>query len=231
VARFSHPVGLDVFDDRDIIRRDLIAECIHCGFCLPACPTYQLFGDEMDSPRGRIHLMGQLAAGALVTEEATFHLDRCLGCLACVSACPSGVQYEPLLQATRAQLERHGVRSVEQRITRAGIFALFPYRQRLRAIYATLRALDLLGLGTTLRSQRLINRLPRALRGAVSVTPTTGKRTTVPPLSAARSPLRGRVGLLIGCVQDTFFSNVNEATVEVLTAEGFDVLTPSTQGC
>ena len=230
MAPFSHPIGLDVFDDLDPLDPGLLADCVHCGFCLPACPTYLLFGDEMDSPRGRIYLMGQLANGAKVSEKATMHLDRCLGCLACVSACPSGVQYEPLLQATRAQLERHGVRSKKQRLTRKGIFALFPYRDRLRLVYAGLRAIDLIGLGQALRGQRLAERLPRSLASALGVAPPTSKRSVIPALSAATAT-RGRVSLLTGCVQDTFFSQVNRATVDVLTAEGFDVLAPSSQGC
>jgi glycolate oxidase iron-sulfur subunit len=231
MARFSHPVGLDVFDDRDPLDPGLLADCVHCGFCLPACPTYQLYGEEMDSPRGRIYLMRELAAGAPVSAAATMHLDRCLGCLACVTACPSGVQYEPLLQATRAQLERHGVRTPAARALRKGIFELFPYRDRLRIIYSALRGIDLVGLGRAFRSARLSERLPSALAAAMSVAPWTSKRTVVPRLSLARSATRGRVGLLTGCVQEAFFSNVNAATVEVLTAEGFDVIAPTSQGC
>jgi glycolate oxidase iron-sulfur subunit len=231
VAPFSHPTGLDVFDDLDPLDPGLLADCVHCGFCLPSCPTYLIFNDEMDSPRGRIYLMGELANGAKVTEKATMHLDRCLGCLACVTACPSGVQYEPLLQATRAQLERHGVRSKNQRLTRTGIFALFPYRERLRVLYAGLRAIDVVGLGRALRGQRLADRLPGPLATALSVAPPTAKRSTIAPVSAATTTTRGRVNLLTGCVQDTFFSNVNRATVDVLTAEGFDVVAPNPQGC
>jgi glycolate oxidase iron-sulfur subunit len=231
VAPFSHPAGLDVFDDLDPLDPGLLADCVHCGFCLPSCPTYLLFGDEMDSPRGRIYLMGELANGAKVTEKATMHLDRCLGCLACVSACPSGVQYEPLLQATRAQLERHGVRSTPQRLTRTGIFALFPYKERLRVFYVGLRAIDLAGLGRAMRGQRLAERLPRPVASALAVAPPTGKRRVVPPTSPATTTSRGRVSLLTGCVQDTFFSGVNQATVDVLTAEGFEVIAPSAQGC
>ncbi|HEY5274567.1 MAG TPA: heterodisulfide reductase-related iron-sulfur binding cluster [Acidimicrobiales bacterium] len=231
MAAFSHPVGLDVFDDLDPIDPGLLADCVHCGFCLPYCPTYLVFSDEMDSPRGRIYLMGELANGAQVSEKATMHLDRCLGCLACVSACPSGVDYESLLQSTRAQLERHGVRSAKQRLTRSGIFALFPYRDRLRVVYAGLRAIDLAGLGRVLRGQRLAERVPRSIATALAVAPATAKRSVILPLSPARSATRGRVSLLLGCVQDTFFSKVNRATVEVLTAEGFDVLAPSSQGC
>jgi glycolate oxidase iron-sulfur subunit len=231
VAPFTHPVGLDVFDDLDPLDPGLLADCVHCGFCLPACPTYLLFNDEMDSPRGRIYLMGQLADGAKVSEKATMHLDRCLGCLACVSACPSGVDYESLLQSTRAQLERHGVRSAKQRLTRRGIFALFPYRDRLRVVYAGLRAIDVAGLGRALRGERLAARLPRSLATAIGVAPPTSRRSVIPPESPASSASRGRVSLLLGCVQDTFFSRVNRATVDVLCAEGYDVVAPGSQGC
>ena len=113
--------------------RKLIDECVHCGFCLPACPTYQTWGQEMDSPRGRIYLMkahneGRLPLSGTIVE----HFDRCLGCLACVSACPSGVQYDVLIEQTRAEIERVHRRSLWDRLFRALLFALFPYPARLR---------------------------------------------------------------------------------------------------
>ncbi len=82
--------------------REIVGDCVHCGFCLPTCPTYQLWGEEMDSPRGRIHLIGQLLDGAEASPAAALHLDRCLGCMACVPACPSGVRYDKLIEAARA---------------------------------------------------------------------------------------------------------------------------------
>src|SRR5262245_50670432 len=121
------------FDAHHPPQRELIAECVHCGFCLPTCPTYVLWQEEMDSPRGRIHLMKQGLDGAPLTTAMARHFDLCLGCMACVTACPSGVQYGRLIEATRQQVERRHPRSAADRLFRALIFALFPYPSRLRA--------------------------------------------------------------------------------------------------
>jgi len=141
--------------DPDGSLRDLAGDCVHCGFCLPACPTYQLWGEEMDSPRGRIHLITQVLETGTGTAATAEHLDRCLGCMACVTACPSGVQYNQLIEAARAWAEqgeapRTGsvgeptaapfpARSRRERVVRAAIFATFPYPARLRAALAPLR--------------------------------------------------------------------------------------------
>src|SRR5687767_15757199 len=121
---------------------DLIADCVHCGFCLPTCPSYAVFEEEMDSPRGRIVLMriGH-EEGSEVSEEMTTHLDRCLGCMACVTACPSGVQYDRLIERARPQVERHGARTRRERLYRRAIFELFTHPGRLRAV-APLMALQ-----------------------------------------------------------------------------------------
>lgn len=231
MPNFFHPLGLELFDDIDPIDTDLLADCVHCGFCLPACPTYLLYGDEMDSPRGRIYLMGQLAKGVPVTKSATMHLDRCLGCLACVTACPSGVHYELLLESTRAQLERHGVRSIRQRLERSALFSMFPYKHRLRPAALALRVLDVLAIGKWLRTSSLVEKLPGIFRAALELAPSVDARSKIAVLSRAQGTHRGRVGLLTGCVQDTFFSNVNVATIAVLNAEGYDVIAPEHQGC
>src|SRR5919201_5580187 len=122
------------WDDHRPPELDLIRDCVHCGFCLPTCPSYAVFEEEMDSPRGRILLMriGH-EEGSEVSPEMTTHLDRCLGCMACVTACPSGVQYDRLIERTRPQVERHGVRTRRERLVRDGIFALFTHPGRLRA--------------------------------------------------------------------------------------------------
>ena len=107
---------------------------MHCGFCLPTCPTYELWHEEMDSPRGRIYLMGALTDRSLpLTDTVVEHFDRCLGCMACVTACPSGVQYDRLIESTRAHVERHRRRKPADRVLRSLLFAVLPYRNRLRA--------------------------------------------------------------------------------------------------
>src|SRR5947208_10701130 len=118
---------------------DLLDACVHCGFCLPTCPTYVLWGEEMDSPRGRIQLMRMGLDGEPLTAEMTGHFDACLGCMACVTACPSGVRYDRLLEATRQQVERRARRPWSERAFRSGVFALFPFPRRLRAAALLLR--------------------------------------------------------------------------------------------
>ncbi len=130
--------------------RELVADCVHCGFCLPTCPTYQLWGEEMDSPRGRIYLMkAGLEGRAEMTPAFVGHFDACLGCMACVTSCPSGVQYAPLIEATRAQIERRYPRSLADRMFRSAIFAVFPYPARLRVVLMPLAI-----FGRTIRSNR-----------------------------------------------------------------------------
>src|SRR4030088_238169 len=122
-----------VFDNVDRPSTALIDKCVHCGFCLPACPTYLLWGEEMDSPRGRIYLMkAGLEGRTALTPSFVHHFDACLGCMACVTSCPSGVQYAPLIEATRAHIERRYPRSFADRLFRGAIFAVFPYPRRLR---------------------------------------------------------------------------------------------------
>src|SRR5712672_2705732 len=124
----------------------LIDACVHCGFCLPSCPTYVLWGEEMDSPRGRIYLMKAGLEGRAEMTPAFFdHFDACLGCMACVTSCPSGVQYAPLIEATRAQIERRYPRSLADRLFRGAIFALFPFPNRLRIALLPLALLQRFG--------------------------------------------------------------------------------------
>ena len=213
----------------------LLNDCVHCGFCLPACPTYQLWGEEMDSPRGRIHLMRGLTEGDVLTPERVGHFDACLGCMACVPACPSGVQYDKLIEATRARIEPTAPRTAADRGMRALIFALFPYPRRIRAALPLLRLGQRTGVQRTLaRQPRLQRRFPRLLAMA-TLAPTIPRRSqrrrAVGGAALDPGPARGTVAVLTGCVQDAFFSRVNRATVAVLRAEGFDVVVPKGQGC
>jgi glycolate oxidase iron-sulfur subunit len=230
----------------------LIDTCVHCGFCLPTCPTYVLWGEEMDSPRGRIYLMkAGLDGRAEMTPAFVGHFDSCLGCMACVTSCPSGVQYAPLIEATRAQIERRYPRSLADRLFRGAIFALFPYPNRLRIALLPLAVWQATirknrgergereeQNGFSLRSWRprffpktsLLARVTAMLSLAPKVT-LTSLFSSVPARTAAAGTPRLTVGLLTGCVQRLVFPRVNAATVSVLTAEGCDVLAPPEQGC
>ncbi len=191
---------------------ELIADCVHCGFCLPTCPTYALWHEEMDSPRGRIYLMAGLVDGTIsLSDTVVEHFDRCLGCMACVTACPSGVQYDRLIEQTRDYVEDHHRRGPVERLVRGAIFAVFPHRRRLRAAL-------------------LLRKLP-------APGPLAPLRQIAPPWAAPGWPpehLPGdgpRVAVMAGCVQSVIFGDVNAATAHVLQAEGFDVHVPRAQGC
>ncbi|WP_298751167.1 (Fe-S)-binding protein [uncultured Serinicoccus sp.] len=210
---------------------DLLDDCVHCGFCLTTCPTYQLWGEEMDSPRGRIDLIRSASEGAPLTAATVGHLDACLGCMACVTSCPSGVRYDRLLEQTRAQVERRVTRPRRDRALRALIFALFPYPARLRLLRGPLRAAQRSGVLGLLRRTGLVGRVSPGLEVMQSLAPPLGPRVTVPPRTPAQGPRRAVVGMLTGCVQREFFGEVNAATVRVLAAEGCEVVAPATQGC
>jgi len=216
--------------------RDLISDCVHCGFCLPACPTYVSWGDEMDSPRGRIDLMKGVHDGVIALDAAVIaHFDACLGCMACVTACPSGVEYDRLIESTRATVEAVAQRSPLDRLFRTMIFALMPYPARLRVLALPLVAYAKSGLQQLVRRSGLLRALPPRLAQLDALLPPLGfadLRRDVPAFTATREGrARARVGLVAGCVQRAFFPNVNAATVRVLSAEGCDVSVPPGQGC
>ncbi|MGH3985028.1 MAG: (Fe-S)-binding protein [Pseudonocardiaceae bacterium] len=219
------------FDDHHPPQPELIKDCVHCGFCLPSCPTYVLWGEEMDSPRGRIHLMQAGLDGEPLSESMVGHFDACLGCMACVTACPSGVQYDTLITDTRAQVERRYERSRPDRLLREAIFRLFPYPRRLRALRGPLALYQRSGLDRLLRRSGLLDRLPPTLRVMESLTPKLTRREKLPHRVAASGRRRAVVGMLTGCVQDALFPEVNAATARVLAAEGCDVVIPHEQGC
>jgi glycolate oxidase iron-sulfur subunit len=224
------------FDDIRPPEPDLIDDCVHCGFCLPTCPTYTLWGEEMDSPRGRIVLMKEgLREGSELSDTLVTHIDRCLGCMACVTACPSGVQYDKLIEDTRAQIERNYERPPGERFAKRAIFELFPHPGRLRALGPSLAAARALGITRMARRRRggLIDRIPGA-RTLLELAPEPSIEAVlahVPEVTPAEGLKRGRVGFLQGCVQRVFFHNVNAATVGVLAAEGFEVYAPRAPRC
>jgi glycolate oxidase iron-sulfur subunit len=180
----------------------------------------------MDSPRGRIYLMKNLLDGAPLDATTTGHLDACLGCMACVTACPSGVQYDALIEMTRVEVEKAGVRPATETAMRRAVFALFPYPRRLRAVRPLLRAYQATGM------QRLMRRGMKGTLGAMAgLVPPLGPREPIPALTPAIGDQRMRVGMLLGCVQREFFPGVNAATVRVLAAEGCEVVVPREQQC
>jgi glycolate dehydrogenase iron-sulfur subunit len=198
--------------------REHIDDCVHCGFCLPTCPTYLLWHEEMDSPRGRIQLMEARLDGTIALDRTVVeHFDRCLGCMACVSSCPSGVAYDRLIEATRGTVEREFQRSSGERALKGVLFSVLPHRRRLRA------ALRLAPLGR-------VTPLPRRFRPLVELAPPWRSAEQPPTLTAAAGVARGRVALLAGCVQSVVFGDVNAATARVLAAEGWEVTVPP-QGC
>ncbi|MGH3671477.1 MAG: heterodisulfide reductase-related iron-sulfur binding cluster, partial [Pseudonocardiaceae bacterium] len=185
----------------------------------------------MDSPRGRIHLMKAGLEGEPLSESMVSHFDACLGCMACVPACPSGVQYGTLIAETRAQVERRYERPRGEQLLREAIFRLFPYPRRLRALRGPLALYQRSGLERLVRRSGLLDRLPPTLRVMESLTPTLTRRPLLPERVRARGRPRAGVGMLTGCVQDALFPEVNAATARVLAAEGCDVVIPSGQGC
>ncbi|MGH8868857.1 MAG: (Fe-S)-binding protein [Actinomycetes bacterium] len=218
--------------ERTLPDANLLSDCVHCGFCLPTCPTYVLWGEEMDSPRGRIHLMEQVEQGAPVGASTATHIDRCLGCMACVTACPSGVQYGPLVEKMRVTVEEEYDRTAKDRLLRRAIFALFPYPRRLRLLRGPLAAYQRSGLSGLVRRSGLLERLSPTLRTMEALAPPLSKATRLPARVSARgTPRRATVGLLTGCVQDAFFPDVNAATARVLAMEGCDVVVPPRQSC
>ena len=211
----------------------LIDKCVHCGFCLPTCPTYALWGEEMDSPRGRLYLMKSGLEGRIgMSERFVGHFDACLGCMACVTACPSGVQYGPLIEDTRAQIERRFPRSAGEKLFRKAIFMLVPYPGRMRI--ALVPALLYKRIQPLLERSGLLDLLPHRLQALARLVPTVSIRSLTAQTPRRTRPVGERrltVGLLTGCVQRLVFSHVNEATVRVLAAEGCEVLAPAGQGC
>ncbi|GLY99131.1 heterodisulfide reductase-related iron-sulfur binding cluster [Actinoplanes sp. NBRC 103695] len=219
------------FDDDHPPSRELVSDCVHCGFCLPTCPTYVLWGEEMDSPRGRIHLISQGLTGEPLSPSMVQHFDNCLGCMSCVTACPSGVKYDRLIEDTRAQVERLHPRGAKERALRKAIFALFPYPKRLRLLRLPLRAYQAIGLQRLVARTGLLERLAPTLATLDSLAPRLRGVPRPPERVRARGPRRAVVGMLTGCVQRAFFPDVNSATVRILAAEGCDVVLPPSQGC
>ncbi|MFM7086111.1 MAG: (Fe-S)-binding protein [Cyanobium sp.] len=209
--------------------------CVHCGFCLPTCASYRVLATEMDSPRGRIHALKAIAAGELELDATVAgHFDTCLGCFACVSACPSGVRYDQLIEATRPQLNAPELRTPAQRAFRRLLFALLPYPQRLRALLAPLRAYAGTPLQALARRSGLTRLFGPQLEAMERLLPPLAPeafRDSWPVVVPAQGERRHRVGLVLGCVQRLFDPGVNAAAIAVLSANGSEVVIPPDQGC
>lgn len=220
------------FDAHHPPAEEIIDKCVHCGFCLPVCPTYVLWGQEMDSPRGRIYLMKLAAEGAAqITPKWVSHFDSCLGCMACTTACPSGVDYGKLIEATRAQIERNFSRSAGEKRHRDFLFETFTQPDRLHRLRAPLLAYQKFGLQALVRGLGLLKLLPKKWQAMEALLPKLAPQETLPEVTPAIGTKRRRVGLLLGCVQREFFSPVNAATVRVLAAEGCEIVAPQEQTC
>ena len=209
--------------------------CVHCGFCLTSCASYRVLGTEMDSPRGRIHALKAIEAGQLSLDATVAgHFDSCLGCFACVTACPSGVRYDELLAAIRPKLNAPELRSPAQRAWRRLLFALLPYPTRLRTLLAPLRAYagtPLQALSRRLGLPRLLGPQLQAMEQLLPPLAPEAFNDTLPVLTPAIGPRRYRVGLVLGCVQRLFDPAVNRAALAVLSANGIEVVIPPEQGC
>lgn len=223
------------FDSKNPPEPEVLRSCVHCGFCLPACPTYVLWDEEMDSPRGRIYMMAKANAGdAPLTQNFREHIDNCLGCMACVTACPSGVQYNLLIEDVRGQVERNIPRPVGDSLFRKLLFATFPHTARLRLMALPLLAYQRLGLQALVRAAGLLRLVPARFAAMEALLPRVPANPLrkLPHTTPAQAPQkRGRVGMLTGCVQQVFFQHVNEATARVLAAEGFEIVAPPDQEC
>lgn len=214
----------------------VVQQCMHCGMCLPSCPTYLETRQERNSPRGRIALMRAIADNDLeVTKEFGEEMYYCLGCLACTTACPAGVDYPKLFEHARAEIEHQGVLFTPERafwrwLTLRQIFAK-PWM--LHAIGRLLWFYQASGMCALVRKSGLLKLLPANLRNLEPSTPVVRRHFSTQLIAEVEKPgtTKHRVGMLTGCVQDLVFSDVNRDTVEVLLANGCEVITPRAQGC
>ncbi len=214
-----HAIPTEKFGPLGAPMTQAVAACVHCGFCLAACPTYRELGQEMDTPRGRIVLMKEVLEGKLPLAAAQPHVDRCLGCLACEPACPSGVQYRDLISPFRALMQPR--RSIGERLRRMMAAQTIPFPARFRL------ATWLGRFGKTLRPW-----MPAPLRPMLDLIPDhLPPAQSWPAVTRAHGPRRARVALLAGCAQRVLDPDINSATIEVLARNGVEVLVPAAQGC
>lgn len=215
-----HNIDAEVLGPRGEAMAEAVGKCVHCGFCLPACPTYQELESEMDSPRGRILLMKSVLEGNLQVEQAQPHIDRCLGCLACVSHCPSGVEYGELISSYRAHVHDQSRRGrFKLRDLLVGL--TLPYAERFRWAVR---------LGRLTRPLR--RWVPRSLQPMLEMVPDDlPPRSPLASLTPAQGPRKARVALLAGCAQQVLAPDINASAIRVLSKNGVEVVVPDDQGC
>ncbi len=218
-----HTIKPDEYGPLGAPMANAVQACVHCGFCLAACPTYQEFGQEMDSPRGRIMLMKQVLEHDLPWAAAQPHVDRCLGCLACEPACPSGVAYRDLLSPFRsvAQEQAKFVRTPGEKLRRWLVAATIPFPARFRLALRGASLGRLLGPLVPQAWRTMLDLAPAAVPPAVKL----------PRVTPAQGEWRARVALLAGCAQQVLDPDINLATIEVLARNGVEVIVPDAQGC
>jgi glycolate oxidase iron-sulfur subunit len=212
-----------------------IIDCMHCGVCLPTCPTYILTGDERSSPRGRIALMKGIDKGQLTLSE-TFDKEMffCLGCLACTTACPAGVDYSHLIEHSRAQALQAHPGSFVQKTLRNLIFSCFEQPSRLKLLGKLFQLYQKLGLQWFVRTTQFLKLLPGKLAEKEAMLPSetvSFSSEVIPEMTPAQGLMKAKVGVLLGCVMDFFFTKENQATVSVLSRNGCDVYAPKAGGC
>lgn len=215
-----------------------LQQCMHCGMCLPTCPTYDATGLERNSPRGRIALMRAVADKELpITETFSEEMYYCLGCLACSTSCPAGVDYAHMFENARADIEDSGeLESGSRRFWRwLTVKTLFMQPRLLRLVGRLLSLYQRLGFQSFVRRSGILKLLPKNLRELEPMTPEIRERFTDDIVAEVETPndrpTRYRVGMLVGCVQDLAFSDINRDTVDVLLANGCKVVTPRNQSC
>jgi glycolate oxidase iron-sulfur subunit len=233
-AEPARPAAKRTFTPPDVPPPAVLDNCVHCGLCLPNCPTYRELSREPSSPRGRIHLIRAVAEGRVALDAPLFReqMYQCLDCRACEAVCPSGVQYGKLVEAARAQIERAVPRPLPQRLLRWAVFTgLFASPLRFRAFAHLLGLYQHLGLQQVVRRTGLLRWLGLAERERML--PSIARRFLIPRGQEWRpsGPERGRVALFAGCVMSTAYADVDRATIRVLLANGYRVVAPAGQGC
>jgi len=227
-------IAKSAFDQIDPPDTELSLDCVHCGFCLPTCPTYLVLGNEMDSPRGRIWLIRSASEGKSgITDNFVKHMNLCLLCRACETACPSGVKFGFLMEAARGQVDRLYQYSPADRRFRDFILHSFTDLGRLRTMTSLLRFYQRSGLQKLVRASGILGLFGRLgqMEALLPAIPDQRLRTDLPEIVPAKGERRGRAGLLTGCVQRFFFAQVNRATARVLSENGYEVVIPRDQEC